>query len=129
MAYPTGSGSEILWRTSIGALSGTETAFRFDGTNATTGTDSYTVPALHIITVISISIHNVGTDTETFSLKSNQAVAGDIHLLQEESIAPKSTFIWNDRFVLVGGDALQCIVPTSPGNLDLHLSYIDQDWT
>ena len=51
MAYPTGSGSEILRRGIISPQSNSATAFRFDGTSPTVGTASYTVPALHIITM------------------------------------------------------------------------------
>jgi len=132
MAYPTGSGSEKLWRTCIIQQSNTETAFRFDGTNATTGTSTYTVPALHIITVLNIVIHNQGTDPETMSMWVVPNGSGIVQLLQNQPIEGSTigseTFVWNDRIVLVGGDALK-VNGGSPSNQDLYLSYIDQDWS
>ena len=68
MAYPTGSGSERLMRGGINAQSDTETAFKFDGTSPSTGTASYTVPTLHIITVLSIIVCEQGNAAETFNL-------------------------------------------------------------
>ena len=55
MGYPTGSGSEVLKRTTINGQTDTATSFRWDGTMATTGTSSYTVEALHIVTVLNIT--------------------------------------------------------------------------
>ena len=53
MAIPAQSvsGSEVLRRECIESQSNSQTAFRFDTQHPTTGTSSYTVPALHIITV------------------------------------------------------------------------------
>ena len=126
MAYPTGSGSETLFRGSISGQSNDATAFRWDRTNATTGTETYVVPALHIITVVSIFINNIDNDAREFDLLINDG-ANDIYLINDQAIGGDATFILNDRLVLVAGDKL--IFRASAGNLDAYCSFIDQDWS
>ncbi len=127
MAYPTGSGTEILRRGGINALSSTQTAFRFDGTSSTTGTSSYTVPANHIITVLNVIVNEQGNAAETFNLSVSDGVI-NIVLLQSQDIGAYQTFIFNEKIVLVGGDNMKINVGSS-GNLDVWYSYIDQDWS
>ena len=106
MAYPTGSGSERLMRGGINAQSDTETAFKFDGTSPTTGTGSYTVPALHIITVLEIIVCEQGGAAETFNLYAQDGT-NNIVLLQNQSIGIYQTFVFSDKIVLQGGDSLK----------------------
>ena len=130
MAYPTGTGSEILARTTIHAQSNVTTAFRFDGTMATTGTSTgvdYDVPALHIITVLSIIITEQGGAAETFGFYMNDG-GRNIQLLESQAIGVYGTFVWNDRFVIKGGDFLYANLANT-GNVDFLCTYIDQDWT
>ena len=126
MAIPSGSGTEVLKRTTINSQSNTATAFRWDGTMATTGTSTYTVPANHIITVISIIFSEQGGAAESISLLLNDGT-NNISLM-DQSIPSLGTFIFNDKFVLTGGDKLTAVLSNS-GNVDILLSYIDQDWT
>ena len=127
MAYPTGTGSEILARTTIHAQSDTATSFRWDGTMATTGTSSYTVPALHIITVLSVTANETLGQPEVIYLFMNDG-ANNINLVTAQSIGAQTTFVWNDKIVLIGGDSLQVNSATT-ANVDWTCSYIDQDWT
>ena len=126
MAYPTGSGSEILRRGIISPQSNSATAFRFDGTSPTVGTASYTVPALHIITMLSIFICEQANVAETFTMwvVSN---SNEMKLLQGQSLGARETFVWNDRFTLIGGDALH-IGTGNAAKVDVYYSYIDQSW-
>ena len=127
MAYPTGTGSEILARTTIHAQSDTATSFRWDGTMATTGTSSYTVPALHIITVLSVIATDQGSASELMNMYMNDG-SNNISIISSQAIGSLGTFVWNDKFVLIGGDKL--VVDTeSAANVDLLCTYIDQDWT
>ena len=126
MSIPSGSGSEILYRGSISAQSTDATAFRWDKTNPTVGTETYVVPANHIITVISITICEVAAAAGEY-LTVNDG-ASDIHLLNAQSISASSTFVWNDKIVLVGGDKL-IIDTTTAANLDVLYTFIDQDWS
>ena len=127
MAYPTGSGSEILKRTTINAQGSAATAFRWDGTMATTGTSTYTVPALHIITVLSVIFNDQSDGPDDTSMYIYDG-ANNIYLFQTQPIASKATFVWNDKFVLIGGDKL-LVNSTSGANQDISCHYIDQDWT
>ena len=127
MAIPSGSGTEVLKRTTIHAQSNTATAFRWDGTMATTGTSTYTVPTNHIITVISIIFNEQAGAGEDINLYMNDG-ANNIQLLQTQRLSGYETFVWNDRFVLTGGDKLVFNVGDS-ANVDAICSYIDQDWS
>ena len=126
MAYPTGTGTEVLKRTTIHAQSNTSTSFRWDGTMATTGTSSYTVTALHIITVLSIIVYEAGAAAEVISMYLNDAT-NNINLMLQ-SIGTNKTFVWNERFVLIGGDKL-IVSCASSANVDFYCTYIDQDWS
>ena len=126
MAYPTGSGSEILRRGVISPQANSATAFKFDGTSPSVGTATYTVPALHIITMLSIFICEQANAAETFTMwvVSN---SNEMKLLQGQSLGARETFVWNDRFTLIGGDALH-IGTGNAANVDVYYSYIDQSW-
>jgi len=127
MAIPSGSGTEVLKRTTINAQTNSATAFRWDGTMATTGTSTYTVPANHIITVLTIIINEYNNTNELLDLYMNDG-SRDISMLYQQPIGAKATFIWNDRFILQGGDKL-IVNLASVGNMELLCSYIDQDWS
>ena len=123
MAYPSGSGSEILRRGAIHAeAGGNTTAFTWDGTSPTMGTDTYTVPTNHIITVLTIVITDQTNTTKWFNLWAN-----DISFLKQQGVAPDSTYIWNDRFVLHPADKLYIDGQTS-ANFDVFYTYLDQNW-
>ena len=127
MAYPTGSGTEILYRGTIHAQSNTGTSFRWDKTNPTTGTSSYTVPANHIITVLSVTFCEVGGAAESFHFDMHDGT-NYIYFLNTQSIGIRETFVWSDKIVLVGGDKMSVNL-TSAGNMDVTYTFIDQDWS
>ncbi len=123
MAYPSGSGSEILRRGAIHAQAGgNTTAFTWDGTSPTMGTDTYTVPTNHIITVLTIVITDQTNTAKYFNLWAN-----DISFLKQQSVPGDSTYIWNDRFVLHPADKLY-IDGESGANFDVFYTYLDQNW-
>ncbi len=47
---------------------------------------------------------------------------------QIEAIGANETFVWNDRLVLSGTDHL-CMITANSANIDVVISYIDQDWS
>ena len=128
MAYPSGSGSEILRRGAIHNQVATTTSFRFDGTSPTTGTSSYDVPANHIISLINFSVTEMANqngkkwwfwlDLSGTEIKFNQSVV----------LNANQTFVWDDRLILHPGDKLMINADAS-SNFDIFYSYIDQDWT
>jgi hypothetical protein len=52
----------------------------------------------------------------------------DIYLLNVQALASGETFIWNDKIVLKGTDALK-VVTGGSANVDVVCSFIDQDWS
>ena len=130
MAYPTGSGSERLMRGTVQALTNTTTALLFNGSNGTTvNQETNEVPANHIITMVSMVFCNVHSSTAELKMYIECASPTDaIHLLSKQAIGVDSTFVWNDKFVLQGGDHLIVHLNAS-GNTDVQYSYIDQDWS
>ena len=123
MAYPSGSGSEILRRGAIHAQAGgNTTAFTWDGTSPTMGTDTYTVPTNHIITVLTIVITDQTNTGKYFNLWAN-----DISFVKEQTVNADSTYVWNDRFVLHPADKLYIDGQTS-ANFDVFYTYLDQNW-
>lgn len=127
MAIPSDSGTEVLKRTTIHAQSNTPTAFRWDGTMASTGTSTYTVTAHHIVTVLSIIACEQGPAAETFNLYMHDG-ANTIQLLQSQSLGAYGSFAFNDRVVLTAGDKL-LVNCGSAANVDFICSYIDQNWS
>ena len=125
MAIPSGSGTEVLYRG--GFVDPTsETAFRWDRTNPTSGTNTYTVPTNHIITVLNIIVLNDNSaNPRTFDLSMVQSSA-TFKLLEDQTVPAKGTFIFSDKIILVGGDKL---LVTSSDSLDFTYNFIDQDFT
>ena len=129
MAIPSGSWTEVLCRGTAHALSSTATALRFDRSPVSAvGTNTVTVPANHVISLISLSFTEAGgSTTETVNLIINDGT-NDIYLLKAQSVEANSTFIWNDRIVIGAGDKVS-VFCDSAANVDVYYTYIDQDWT
>jgi hypothetical protein len=127
MALPTGSGSEILRRGQVDVQSTTETTLLFTGAATTAGASGNTVPALHIVTMLSMSFCNTTADSMTLSMWN---YGGSVYTtyFQNQKISGYETFVWNDRFVLQAGDSLR-INGIGSGTCDVNYSFIDQDWT
>ena len=127
MALPTGSGSEVLQRGTIHGMGVSDTNAnycKFDGTTGS-GNSQAEVPALHIITIISMIISNEGA-AEGMSIQfydnSNNMV------IFHEEIPALGTLMINDRFVLYPGDELR-LTAQGTTNMNCVYSYINQDWT
>ena len=135
MAIPTQatSGTEVLRRTGLSALTNNWTSIKFDGTmsTASTGSDhqAYTVPANHIIVVTSVIWCNQATANEHIHmwLYTADATSSDLYLLNNQPLPGYGTFTWADKFVLVGGDKL-ATVSANAANIDVWVNYIDQSW-
>ena len=127
MAYPTGSGSEILRRGGITTQSSAQSNFTFDGSNPTLGTATATVPANHIITILNIVFCEMAGADELLYLTGHNG-SGDVRWLNQQSLPSKSTFVFSEKIVLIGGDSLE-IDLDSAGNVDIWYSYIDQNWS
>ena len=126
MAIPSygTAGTEVLYRTTIKTQVADATSFRWDRTNATTGTETYAVAADHIVTVLSMTFcNNVGGHKDLY-LKLNDG-AGDVFLITPTSIPAYGIFVWNDKFVLVPGDKV-IVFSVAGADMDCWCTYIDQ---
>ena len=118
MAIPSGTGTEVLSRGYFTVTDTTDTKI-LDGV------------ALHIYTVLSIVITETAGAAETFGLFLDPSAGGtDYEILSKQNVAlaGDSTFIFNDRLVLVGTDELN-FKAGGDCDIDIVISYIDQDWT
>ena len=126
MAYPSGSGSEILRRGAIHNQVAVATSFKFDGTSPTTGTSSYVVPTNHIITILNISFQDQSNSSKTFWI---WAELGGIECKfnQYVVLGALQTYVWNDRIVLHPTDKL-IVNSAASANIDVYYTYVDQNW-
>ena len=117
MAIPSGSGTEVLKRG----------CFTVTGTTDTKILDGV---ANHVYTVLSIVITETAGAAETFGLFVDPSAAGtDYEIISlANALAADTTFIFNDRLVLSGTDELN-FKAGGTCDIDIVISYIDQDWT
>ena len=116
MAIPSGSGTEVLKRASIHGLTNSAQAI-------------ITGVANHIYTILCITFNEQGGTAETISMYGEpDAGATKIRIIQDQALGASSTFVWNDKFVLQGTDILK-VETGGSANVDVWVSYIDQDWT
>ena len=116
MAIPSGSGTEVLKVAHIAGVTNSENVL-INGV------------ANHIYTILSISVCETGGASETFDLYIDDDGGGtDYEILSDQAIGANETFVWNDRLVLSGKDHL-CMITANSANIDVVISYIDQDWS
>ena len=127
MAIPSGSGTEVLARGSFEAQSNSASAHIWATPyRATVGTNSATVPANFIITMLSIIACETAGAAEILQGSVTEG-SGTIELFYA-SIPASGTFIFNDKFVLMPSDKLTFNL-SSAGNVDIYTSFIVQNWT
>jgi dTDP-glucose pyrophosphorylase len=68
-----------------------------------------------------------GNAAETINIYVNDA-SNNTQLLSAQAIGAYETFVWNDKFVMIGGDKL-VVNCGSAANVDFLCTYIDQDWS
>jgi len=116
MTIPTGSGSETLKIAHIAGVTNSENVL-INGV------------ANHIYSILTITICETAGAAETFDLYIDDDGGGtDYYILKDFAIGSKETFIYDNRLVLSGTDHL-CAITASSADLDITISYIDQDWT
>ena len=126
MAIPSGAGTEVAWKGTIHNQSTDVTSFRWDRTLPSVGTETDTVPANHIYTIISFSICRDGGTLTKITVRINDGTSDRV-ILFEEGLS-EQTFIWNDRIVLMPGNVFK-FQPNGTSSMQYWISYIDQDWS
>ena len=85
----------------------------------------------HIYTVLSIIWSNTTSGAEAVYLKTfsdSGLSANEFWVLRQGDIPAYGTYVWNDRFSFSG----ELYLATSTGavtDIDVFITYIDQDWT
>jgi hypothetical protein len=116
MAIPSGSGTEVLKVALTAGVTNAESVVLGGVAN-------------HIYTILSVTLCETAGAAETFDMYVDDNAGGtDYEILSDSALGANETFVYNDRLVLSGTDAL-CIALASAGNVDVIVSYIDQDWT
>ena len=116
MAIPSGSGTEVLKVGHVAGVTNSESVILNGVAN-------------HIYSIISITVCETAGNAETFDLYLDDDGGGtDYEILSDQALGANETFVFSDRLVLSGTDHL-CIQLASAGNVDVVISYIDQDYT
>ena len=116
MAIPSGSGTEVLKVALTAGVTNAESVI-------------LTGVANHIYTILSVTICETSGNAETFDMYVDDDAGGtDYEVLSDSALGANETFVYNDRLVLSGTDAL-CVATASAADVDIVVSYIDQDWT
>ena len=119
MAIPSGSGTEVI---------------KYHEVKAVSNSNILLIPsptANHIYTVLSIIFTEEALADEILYLRTftdSGMSTGDHWLMRNQSLKGGETFVWNDRFSFSGVLYLACMT-ASAGNVDIHTTFIDQDWT
>ena len=117
MAIPSGTGTEVLNRGTFNITDNSNTKI-LDGV------------ANHIYTVLSIIITETAGNAETFGLFLDASAGGtNYEIISFANALPAdSTFVFNEKLVLVGTDELNFKAGGSCA-ISVVISYIDQDHT
>ena len=79
-------------------------------------------------TVISISICEIAAAAELFDLWVGASGGGSpFYIYKNQPLPANATFIHNDKIVVDDTDELWCKVSVGTGNLDVIVSYLQQD--
>jgi hypothetical protein len=79
-------------------------------------------------TVLSVSICEISAAAELFDLWVGAAGGGSpFYIYKNQSIPANATFVHNDKIVIDDDDELWCKISTGTGNIDVIVSYLQQD--
>ena len=132
MAYPSGSGSEILRNASVNANNAATALMDFGGATGTgqvrgTGNTAgvVNVPANVIITILNIIVY--AEVVQNCSAQIDAQGGGTLISLFYQSVPANGTFVFSDKIVLRAGDELRL---ANTGNwADWSVNFIYQDWS
>lgn len=118
MTIPIGSGSEVV------------KVFKFEELDNSPEIVLINGVANHIYTVVSLIVTNSRGDSGNFHLKvTDSAGANECFVIKNETLPVDSTFVWADRFSMVGDNHLVGYCGSALDNMDVYVTYVDQDWS
>jgi hypothetical protein len=100
---------------------------RGDDNDMATVHSKLTAGSGHTLTIISISLCETAGNDETFDILIDTGSGDDTYLYLEQSLPAKSTFVHNDKVILEALDHLDVHVATGGGDIDIIISYLDQE--
>ena len=122
MAIPSGAGTEVL-----------KVAYQSSMTNS--DINLVTAGANEIITVLSVIFCERDGNNEEMIMYIDAArndIGGtsgtNIYMMYRTPISGLTTFVWNDKFTIYGGDVLKASTH-SAASIGVTISYIVQDWS
>ena len=99
-------------------------------TQAVTGALTLTPDDDHIWIILNIVIKNNHSSSTHFDIKiSDDNGSAYQFILESQSLALDTTFVWNDRIVLVDNTNKLMIDNNSTDSLHITVNYIEQDWS
>ena len=79
-------------------------------------------------TVLSVSICEISAAAELFDLWVGVSGGGTpFYIYKNQAIPANATFVHSDKIVIDDTDELWCKISTGTGNLDVIVSYLQQD--
>jgi hypothetical protein len=100
---------------------------RGDDNDMATVHTKLTAASGHTYTVISMSLCETAGAAETFDILIDTGSGDDTYLYLEQVLPAKSTFVHNDKIILEENDHLDVHVATGGGDIDVIISYLDQE--
>ena len=100
---------------------------RGDDNNMSTVHTKLTADSGHTYTIISISLCETAGAAETFDVLIDTGSGDDTYLYKAQSIPANSTFVHNEKLVLEADDHLDVHVNGDGGDIDIIISYLDQE--
>ena len=114
MAIPSASGSEVLKSIST----------------SITGAYDLTPGDDHILTILNIIVKNNHSSSTHFDIKiSSNSGSSFLFLMESQSMAQDTTFVWNEKLVLSDNTAVLRVDTNGSDNLHIMINYIDQNWS
>ena len=78
-------------------------------------------------TVLSVSLCNThASNDETFSMSVKDGDSTEYFIYVTQSLPAASTFIHNDKIILMTGDTLNVVAPSGSADIDVIVSYLEQ---
>ena len=128
MAIPSTSGTEVLKRNSVKSDGAAWTAIDWQDSQTDPGNDgNITVPTGHIFIIMGWTVLNTDAQRHFHVKITNSGHDDDIYLCEGVTLLQQEIFTWNDTIILHHLDTFNFYA--SGANLNLYISYLDQNWS
>jgi hypothetical protein len=78
-------------------------------------------------TILSVTLCNThASNDETFSMSVKDGDSTEYFVYVTQSLPAASTFVHNDKIILMTGDTLNVVSPSGTADIDVVISYLEQ---